>query len=54
MVRLKMEKYQQEYDKYNIMSLSHIMYLQLVKKTILSQSDVKRSYESNFKSKQWN
>ena len=43
-----------ECDFYFLRSLNHEMYLQLVQKSTLSQSDDERFYKGNIKRKPWN
>ena len=48
------EKYQKEFDNYNLRSLNHELYLQLVKKSTLFVFDDKRCYINESESKPWN
>ena len=48
------EEYQKECNKYFLRSINHEMYLQEIKKSILSIFDDKRCYINKFKSIPWN
>ena len=48
------KEYQQECNNYIIRSINHEMYLQEVKKSILSVFDDKRCYINNIESEPWN